>query len=474
MASITRDGVVFSNIGESPKFVLCQDTGKEEKYEDCVLVGSRYYLKTSDRIATDYMDGRIHPKDAMSEVLEDFTIKDGKLLDKKICYTKYSKQLPYIELSRGDSYYIKNVKIATDNGLKEDYRSGTFCEVIPKKSEYKRYEKFNYSKVRDYQYGGLSKTHLITEGKKYTFGLEIETCVGLVPARVAENLNLDCVHDGSLRDEDGEVRGGEYVTGVLVGDSGILQLQKICFELSRRCKINHRCSVHVHFGNIDFNKEFIVFSYYLSQILEAEIFSMLAPSRRNNVYCKAIKHIDFKFPKFESKNEYKIYIEEKYNQIYHIISCGKYNPSRDYNKKTEHPLGHKCGYNQKSPRYWWINYVPAMFNTRGNEEYTLEFRAHQGSMNFNKIKNWLLICMGILYFCENNKQDIMNGYILVNGEKEGINLPNIMKIAYPKKYRKLNEYIKSRKLKLSKSIDENEEEYNNEEETVETNIKQLI
>ncbi len=200
---------------------------------------------------------------------------------------------------------------------------------------------------------------------------------------------------------------------------------------------------------------------------------MLAPSRRNNSYCREMRYLKFSFPKFESKNDYKIYIDEKYNEIYNTISGGKANPSADYNKKTEHPMGHKCGYNQKSARYWWINYVPAMFNTRGNEAYTLEIRAHQGSMNFNKIKNWVLICMGVMYFCENYKNAIMNGYINIDDKELPINLGSIMKLAYPKKHRKLIDYIKSRKLKFSKSSGESEE-YNDDEEIVESNIKQLI
>ncbi len=91
-------------------------------------------------------------------------------------------------------------------------------------------------------YGVDTLTYSAFEGIGYTFGIEIETCIGrLNKSDFIDKLNVKAVHDGSLRDADGATPGGEYVTGVLIGDSGLYQLHELCRILSMRCKVNAQC-----------------------------------------------------------------------------------------------------------------------------------------------------------------------------------------------------------------------------------------
>lgn len=57
------------------------------------------------------------------------------------------------------------------------------------------------------KYGIKSSTYTLTEGKRYTFGVEIETSSGYIPEYLDKDLNYEAVHDGSLRDENGNVMG---------------------------------------------------------------------------------------------------------------------------------------------------------------------------------------------------------------------------------------------------------------------------
>lgn len=278
-------------------------------------------------------------------------------------------------------------------------------------------------------------------GKKYTYGIEIETSSGLLPERFDDELFYNSVHDGSLRDEEGQVYGGEYVTDVLYSDLGLLQIKKLCNELSKRCQINHRCGVHTHIGGVTFNKENIVLMYHLYQRLEKEIFAMLPKSRRNNEFCRKLKALDFDINKLKG-TERAYYIDFYYNNIINLLSQADYCNS-EINKKKDHPRGFKCGYDHSSYRYCWVNFIPAVFNTRKNGIYTIEFRPHSATTSYNKIKNWLFICIALVDIVENHKKELYENF--------NMNLFQLIKTVYPKDHIKINDYIHKRTNKFNDS-----------------------
>lgn len=54
------------------------------------------------------------------------------------------------------------------------------------------------------KYGLDSISHNELEGYRPTLGFELETVSGRIPDELIPELNIKAVHDGSLRDEDGE------------------------------------------------------------------------------------------------------------------------------------------------------------------------------------------------------------------------------------------------------------------------------
>lgn len=310
---------------------------------------------------------------------------------------------------------------------------------------------------RNYNFGVDSPTYKISEGKNYTFGVELETSSGRLTVEDEVGLNLKCEFDGSLRETPDQrkedVLGGEYITGVLKGDKGFYQLQRVCNTLSDRCTINGKCGVHVHIGNISFNKETIIYLYKLGELLQNEVYQMLPKSRRENAYCRKIKNITLDLAGLNSVSSsigYDILVDEYYHQIFKEVSHGK-EANRQHNKKSNHPMGSKCGYDKTTQRYCWLNFVTAMFNTKGNPEaITLEFRSHSATLNYTKIKNWVKICMAFVSFAENNKASIRRGYWLDSDKLEhNIDLSTIVRAAYPKSYKLLQRYIEDRKSKFA-------------------------
>jgi len=252
------------------------------------------------------------------------------------------------------------------------------------------------------------------------------------------------------------------------------QLQKVCNKLAQRCTINNKCGVHVHIGGAKFTKENIVYMYMLGEILQNEVYQMLPASRRSNSYCKKLKNLTLSPKALAGVNTsigYEILIDDFYNKIFKEVSHGKA-PDRNSNKRTNHPMGSKCGYNKDTQRYCWLNFVTAMFNTKNNPEaMTLEFRSHSATLNYNKVKAWVKICMAFVSFVENNKASIKRGYWLDSEKNEySIDLSTIIKAAYPKGYKLLLKYVEERKNKFFYDKGDIEEE---EYKTDKDGIKQL-
>lgn len=364
-----------------------------------------------------------------------------------------------------DVLFVKTEDDAINLGLVEDLRSGYYVtEGLLKRMPVKQSERFDSSKYFYSYCKKMPKTNNISEGKDYTFGVEIETYSGYIPTHIRKRLSISSHYDGSIRNTEGQkMPGGEYVTDVLRYDSGFKHLKDIMFELSRRCLINNTCSVHVHFGNINFNKEFIVLLYKLSIIIQQEFLSMMPQSRRGNEYCQLVAHhpisnvrIDgFKNVRSVKHDILKKYIDDCYAEIVKCISLGKL-PSSSINKKLNHPSGRYCGYNRSTPRYWWLNFLPTLFTIEKGRDHTIEFRPHSATLNYEKVKNFILICMGIISFIENHKELIYEAKL----QAGSITLSQILLKTYPKKAEYLIDYIQKRKQKfIEKNAEFDEYDY---------------
>jgi len=278
------------------------------------------------------------------------------------------------------------------------------------------------------RYGNWSPTYTMSNGMRHTFGVEIETSRGSLYDYA--HLNLKAVYDGSTS-------GPEYVTGVLHGDYGYAHLKRICNDISDDHEINHRCGIHVHIGG-QFNRMFTIMLLRLGYKIQDEIFRMMPPSRLDNTFCKFI-------PTWAGEN---INFQNWRQLIGKYIYAGESELDKHRNKKCRHD-------HYASTRYRWININN--FSTASGKP-TVEFRCHGASMNYEKIRNWVLICKCIVSYAENNQKKIwynIHNVTLKDVILEGLgeNLGKQVYTYYTKRVAEFAEPIKNSGNKLPSQID---------------------
>jgi hypothetical protein len=197
------------------------------------------------------------------------------------------------------------------------------------------------------------------------FGVEIEAFVKRGKTKEAlrdliRNKGLNCelndynhttrnywkiVTDGSLRAEGVTF---EIVSPILEGEDGLEQLEKVCQALKEYgCRINKTCGLHIHFDASTFSLQTwknLLINYAK---LEDTIDAFMPHSRRGNAntYCKSLKDDVNKVKEASSLEQIATRIGTRYKKI-----------------NTQAYARHK----------------------------TIEFRQHSGTIEFMKIKNWIL------------------------------------------------------------------------------------
>tara|TARA_R110002153_G_scaffold115411_1_gene258585 strand:+ start:5023 stop:6033 length:1011 start_codon:yes stop_codon:yes gene_type:complete len=151
------------------------------------------------------------------------------------------------------------------------------------------------------------------------------------------------VTDASLREEDGWA--GEVVSPILQGVEGIQQLKKVCEGLQEcGARINVSCGVHVHLDVRDLSTEQVasIFSRYTAY--QSQIDSIMPRSRRESRWCRS----------------------QTSSMVEQVKTCSS-----------------KVDLAQSFGRYYKVN----MTNVSGRG--AIEFRQHSGTIEFQKIYNWL-------------------------------------------------------------------------------------
>jgi hypothetical protein len=155
------------------------------------------------------------------------------------------------------------------------------------------------------------------------------------------------VHDGSLEGNN----TFELVSPVLNGEAGISELQTVCRVLTEcGAKVNKSCGTHVHIDATGFTLDQWKRIYINYSRLEATIDAFMAKSRRsnNNAYSRSLNNING--------------LERRVN------ACSSLNEiARVFN----------------NDRYYKVN--PTSYSRHN----TCEFRQHGGTVEFEKISNWI-------------------------------------------------------------------------------------
>ncbi|WP_375560294.1 amidoligase family protein [Bernardetia sp. OM2101] len=165
------------------------------------------------------------------------------------------------------------------------------------------------------------------------------------------------ITDGSIRGN----QGFEIVSPILKGKNGLDQLEKVCRAL-KECNtfINKSCGVHIHFDAKKFGVEQFKNIMLNYADLEKVIDNFLPKSRRanNNGYCKSIKNHKTKIESASTINELTNAIPTRYNKL----------------------------------------------NTQSYTRYkTIEFRQHSGTIEFEKISNWILFLHNLVEYSKDKR-----------------------------------------------------------------------
>ncbi len=200
-----------------------------------------------------------------------------------------------------------------------------------------------------------------------TYGVEIEGFN--VPARtLADTLTeagIPCHYEGYnhiTRNHwkvvgDSSIQGYnsfELVSPPLQGENGFEQIRKVCAVLDDlNAKVNRSCGLHVHLNARDLSLKAIknICKIYYSE--EKGIDAWMAPSRRRGQWCQSLHDLT-----------------PVYADFYGVID----NANTDSIRRLQAFL---------NTRYRKVNLMS--YDRHG----TVEFRQHQGTMNADKIINWV-------------------------------------------------------------------------------------
>lgn len=161
----------------------------------------------------------------------------------------------------------------------------------------------------------------------------------------------------------------ELVSPVLEGQNGLKELKKVCWVLDAcGVKVNASCGLHIHFDAANFSLQTwknIAVSY---KHIESVIDKFMPESRRNNNYCRSLRNI----------TEQKINNAQSIDNLQQVAF--------------------------ENTRYFKVN--PQSYSRHK----TIEFRQHAGSINYDKISNWVLFLNGLVTFAQ--QQPIASGTVL--------------------------------------------------------------
>ena len=209
-----------------------------------------------------------------------------------------------------------------------------------------------------------------------TFGVEIEF---LVNARNNDSVanwmtahGVECqVQNYNHRDQKiwkivtDSSAGYELVSPPLKGEEGFNQLKVACDALkAARCKVDRNCGLHVHQDAHDLNVQSFKRLYFLYIRYEGTIDSMMPKSRRgnNNQYCGSMR---YNYHGYGSTSGTQ-FVVSKINQI----------------KKAKTVADIDSVYCSRYKKLNAQSYI---------RHGTIEFRQHAGTVEFEKIRNWVIL-----------------------------------------------------------------------------------
>lgn len=250
---------------------------------------------------------------------------------------------------------------------------------------------------------GASISKAKTGGIGYSFGVEFETSAGQLTNKNCSLINVDKIGDRSIG-------AYEYITGVLHGNTGIEQVEKICRTLSQKVFVDDMCSIHVHVGGTtdprvdtpSFGVKPSIAMIKLGAKIEDSLYRMNPPSRNRQV--KHVAPIErwagITFKKYKNMLGSYLYAGDRNGRLPDTeVDNDRWNfddSSRDYGRSSSKWHG---------GRYKWLNLLN-IHTKRGFKTY--EIRIWAGSTNFEKIYNYILLSLAIVWYADNKTAEVMD------------------------------------------------------------------
>lgn len=256
--------------------------------------------------------------------------------------------------------------------------------------------------------------------KGRTLGVEIETRTGSVPE---EQLYIH----GMVPLKDGSISGHEYVSDI-IKPSGAINLLRSFFEIAAQyTRVDQTCSLHYHIGGFNYKvPENVVALYTLWYRLQDETDSMMPPYKRDlqflagkkggpKDHCARLPELNI-FDRLGKGRDEDV-IKVLYEEMLSIFNDNKGVPQKsgDLYRHVHHG---RQKWDQHG-RYYGINFIPLLFENK----HTVEFRLHSGTVNQYKAIYWLLICLAMLKYAEEQHTNIFS-------TKNKLRLSDILEYCY--------------------------------------------
>lgn len=211
----------------------------------------------------------------------------------------------------------------------------------------------------------------------FTFGLEFETSRGYIPQHM-------CFRDGLIPLRDGSISGVEYSTIILKGNDGLNFLKQQIGTLQTYTDFDKECSLHMHFGGMPINKEYIFTLYCLLGIFQNEVlkycplwtFESGRYKRTGKNYCKQIPAL------------------KNFDQLYEFIVGQSFDGDLTKPHPNDVDRAQKWHINT---RYFAFNFVNLLCYESPK---TIEFRFLRPTYNFSEIELWILIFNALLIYTQ--------------------------------------------------------------------------
>jgi hypothetical protein len=197
----------------------------------------------------------------------------------------------------------------------------------------------------------------------------------------------------------GYVGNNEIVSPILYGEDGFIQLKQILDTLNQlECEVNYTCGIHVHHDvtntmvqGKEKSQKFLANLVKFVAKYEHLIYKLVSPSRLDNrCFSTPVRREYFNRVSNISKCDVK-----------KMISAIKKDCTRKYRN------GSDINTSQTSPRVQSNRACGLNFRnvwTRGS----VEFRYHNGSLNFEKIASWVVFTQAIVNAVEDTKSVSMS------------------------------------------------------------------